>query len=261
MTASKTTDKAQLEALISQIAAAPDMLRAAPLLQAFGEVVGLQRPAVIGDYTSSELVTVEDGRTLAEVFGWASDIQQEWVDGKLNLISPIAVACRLTTRPFAWDAAAIAAQADKASPRSAAAWHLTPERGITGGITVPIHLPLCRTGSVGWVTTDAELNVHAVLEAHSDRFRLAALRFMDLVFMARTDKALEKTPVRLSEREFECLNWVALGRTDTEIGAIIHRSPTTVRFHVENAMAKLDASNRAQAVATASQLGLIHTLD
>lgn len=261
MAVAKSKQPARLNALIAELAQASDVLSAAPLLQQFGEVVGMQRPAVIGDYTSSELVTVEDGRTLAEVFGWDGDLQVAWVEGKLNLISPIAVACRLTTRPFAWDAAAIATQADEGSPRSAAAWHLTPERGITSGITVPIHLPLCRTGSVGWVTTDATLDTHGLLEAHTDRFRLAAHRFMDLVFTARADKALEKYPVQLSEREFECLNWVALGRTDMEIGEIIHRSPTTVRFHVENAMAKLDASNRAQAVATASQLGLIHTLD
>jgi ATP/maltotriose-dependent transcriptional regulator MalT len=55
--------------------------------------------------------------------------------------------------------------------------------------------------------------------------------------------------------------WVALGRTDTEIAAILHRSPTTARFHVDNAIEKLGARNRAQAVAIASQLGLIHAID
>ena len=92
--------------------------------------------------------------------------------------------------------------------------------------------------------------------------RLAGHRFMDLVYTVRAEtESSEEAPLHLSERELECLTWAALGRTDTEIGAVIHRSPTTARFHIDNAVRKLGARNRKQAVAIAARRGLIHPLD
>ena len=73
-----------------------------------------------------------------------------------------------------------------------------------------------------------------------------------------TGLACAGTIVLFRRQSVRRLTWVALGRTDGEISELIHRSPTTARFHVENAMGKLGARNRAQAVAIACQLGLIH---
>ncbi len=55
-------------------------------------------------------------------------------------------------------------------------------------------------------------------------------------------------PGVLSARERECLTWVGLGKTDWEIGKILGISKRTVRYHVENAVTKLEASSRLQAV-------------
>jgi DNA-binding CsgD family transcriptional regulator len=53
----------------------------------------------------------------------------------------------------------------------------------------------------------------------------------------------------LSPREAECLRWIAEGKTDVEAGKILHISPRTVRFHINNAKAKLGVATRIQAVA------------
>jgi LuxR family quorum sensing-dependent transcriptional regulator len=53
----------------------------------------------------------------------------------------------------------------------------------------------------------------------------------------------------LSPREFECLRWVALGKTDDEIGTILAIAPRTVRFHILNTKAKLGVETRVQAIA------------
>ncbi|MBL8772352.1 MAG: helix-turn-helix domain-containing protein [Phenylobacterium sp.] len=53
----------------------------------------------------------------------------------------------------------------------------------------------------------------------------------------------------LTLRERDALQWVAAGKSDWEIGMILGVSPTTVRFHVDNARRKLGAVNRAHAVA------------
>lgn len=52
----------------------------------------------------------------------------------------------------------------------------------------------------------------------------------------------------LTPREFECLRWVALGKTDDETGAILSIAPRTVRFHILNAKAKLGVKTRVQAI-------------
>ena len=53
----------------------------------------------------------------------------------------------------------------------------------------------------------------------------------------------------LSERERQIMRWVALGKTNPEIGCILHISEFTVKNHMKSIFGKLDVSNRAQAVA------------
>jgi DNA-binding CsgD family transcriptional regulator len=61
----------------------------------------------------------------------------------------------------------------------------------------------------------------------------------------------------LSEREIECLGWVARGKTDFEISIILGCSHAGVRYHLTRACSKLGAANRAQCVFRACQLGLL----
>jgi LuxR family transcriptional activator of conjugal transfer of Ti plasmids len=53
----------------------------------------------------------------------------------------------------------------------------------------------------------------------------------------------------LTRRELECLSWVSRGKTDQDIGRIVGVAPRTVRFHIDNAKAKLSVGTRVQAVA------------
>lgn len=53
---------------------------------------------------------------------------------------------------------------------------------------------------------------------------------------------------RLSERETEILDWVAMGKTNSEIGMILTISAFTVKNHMQRIFQKLNVFNRAQAV-------------
>jgi len=53
----------------------------------------------------------------------------------------------------------------------------------------------------------------------------------------------------LTERELQILNWVAKGKTNPEIGAILVISAFTVKNHIQRMFKKLNVTNRAQAVA------------
>jgi DNA-binding NarL/FixJ family response regulator len=61
----------------------------------------------------------------------------------------------------------------------------------------------------------------------------------------------------LSEREREVLRLVAEGLSNKEIGRRLSISERTARFHVTSILNKLGASTRAQAVALATQRGLL----
>ena len=56
----------------------------------------------------------------------------------------------------------------------------------------------------------------------------------------------------LSERESEIMKWVALGKTNAEIGSILNVSSFTIKNHMQRIFKKLDVFNRAQAVSTFS---------
>ena len=61
----------------------------------------------------------------------------------------------------------------------------------------------------------------------------------------------------LSERERECLFWVAEGKTTDEVALILGVSYNTVNSYVTHAIQKFSASNRVMAVATAIRSGII----
>jgi DNA-binding CsgD family transcriptional regulator len=61
----------------------------------------------------------------------------------------------------------------------------------------------------------------------------------------------------LTEREIDCLNWTAAGKTSAEIADILTLSEHTVNHYLNRATKKLDTVNRTQAVAKALRIGLI----
>jgi DNA-binding CsgD family transcriptional regulator len=61
----------------------------------------------------------------------------------------------------------------------------------------------------------------------------------------------------LTEREIDCLNWTAEGKTSAEISEILGLSEHTVNHYLNRATRKLDTVNRTQAVAKAIRTGII----
>jgi DNA-binding NarL/FixJ family response regulator len=62
----------------------------------------------------------------------------------------------------------------------------------------------------------------------------------------------------LSPREVEVLQALAEGRSTKEIGEALYISAKTVKNHLGNIFAKLDAHDRTQAVLAGIRLGLVH---
>lgn len=70
-------------------------------------------------------------------------------------------------------------------------------------------------------------------------------------------KLMPETTQKLSEREVEILRWTAEGKTSGEIAQIVGITERTVNFHINNAMIKLNATNKTAAVVRAVVLGLL----
>ncbi|MFQ5480576.1 MAG: LuxR C-terminal-related transcriptional regulator [Thermodesulfobacteriota bacterium] len=66
-----------------------------------------------------------------------------------------------------------------------------------------------------------------------------------------------KKATGLSIREQEVLAWVKEGKTNWEISMILSISERTVKFHVQNIEHKLNAVNKAHAIALAMESGLV----
>nr|WP_315490904.1 XrtB/PEP-CTERM-associated transcriptional regulator EpsA [uncultured Rhodoferax sp.] len=66
------------------------------------------------------------------------------------------------------------------------------------------------------------------------------------------DAASENEVTVLSEREAGIMKWVAMGKTNGEIGSILDVSTFTVKNHMQRIFKKLDVLNRAQAVSAFS---------
>jgi transcriptional regulator EpsA len=63
----------------------------------------------------------------------------------------------------------------------------------------------------------------------------------------------------VTERERQILLWVREGKSNHQIAEVLGISPLTVKNHVQKILRKLGASNRAQAVAEALQLGVLES--
>lgn len=75
--------------------------------------------------------------------------------------------------------------------------------------------------------------------------------------LSKVHLGLLKDAPALTPREVEVLNWAKFGKTNWEISLQLNVSERAVKFHIENAIKKLHANNRSQAIAVALSQGLI----
>ena len=69
-------------------------------------------------------------------------------------------------------------------------------------------------------------------------------------------KATAEDNTGLSERETQIMAWVAMGKTNSEIGSILSISGFTVKNHMQRIFQKLNVFNRAQAVSKVTRVSL-----
>ena len=238
-------------------AAALDVDRLAVRVQETGDAIGLPCVAVSADIGSPEPVRNSSGAPFAEtLFRWVDPDLRYWEDRGFALRSFFIQAVRVCSEPFYYAHGRL--ETWRRNAALDAMNRLGPDErfGVGAAIIAPAYLPGGVIGAVVWATADADFPVEPTFSGHAPALHALALHFV----AAAHDQAARRsnaTPMQLTRREIQCLKWGAAGKTDAEIGLIMHISVPTVRFHMTNAARKLNVTGRSQAIYRAATLGYV----
>lgn len=114
-------------------------------------------------------------------------------------------------------------------------------------------------GTVGLLTfvRSAEIITRAELDAKEHQMIALTMLAHSAMSQMLAPKQMPECTQTLTPRERQVLQWLASGKTYSETGRIIQIDERTVKFHLGNAMRKLNAVNKAQATFKAAVLGLL----
>lgn len=124
-------------------------------------------------------------------------------------------------------------------------------QGVRTGISFRIRMPRGRGASLNFYS--AYSHTQKELEAAMQRLFLVGHQVH-----ARLEPRLSRRYDKLlSDREAECLEWIALGKSNPEIATLLGLSPDTVKEHVQSLFHKLKVNGRAQAVSRGHMLAYL----
>jgi len=118
-----------------------------------------------------------------------------------------------------------------------------------------------RAGAIGYLLKDmpSEQLVDAIRSAAKGQSPIGPEMARKLVNLVTHSPAMSKSSVvsELSDREIEVLKLIAAGLSNKEIAEQLVIAEGTAKNHVSNILSKLEARDRAQAVARAKELGVL----
>lgn len=121
-------------------------------------------------------------------------------------------------------------------------------------------LNICAGVSVPWHNALGNHYALTLCDNHSidvDKQALSLLALPLLEAIVIEDQLNNTFLASLSNRERDCLQWAAAGKTSLETSIILGLSPHTINQYLTKATEKLGAVNRTHAVTKAVRLGLI----
>lgn len=118
-----------------------------------------------------------------------------------------------------------------------------------------------RAGAIGYLLKDmpSEQLAEAIRSAARGQSPIGPEMARKLVNLVTQSPAISRSTVvsELSDREIEVLKLIAEGLSNKEIAEKLVIAEGTAKNHVSNILSKLEARDRAQAVARAKELGLV----
>ena len=161
-------------------------------------------------------------------------------------IDPVVAHCKRSVLPIVWE--------KKVFGTAPNLWELAQAHGVHQGWTQAVHdfqgvFSMLTLGRCKGEVSPEELYEKAgqVLWLCHAMHAVVAQKF--------AEEADAKPPSKLTPRETEILKWSAMGKTASDIAAILCLSERTVGFHISSCFKKLGVNNKIAAVLRASKMG------
>jgi DNA-binding CsgD family transcriptional regulator len=208
----------------------------------------------LGFETVSAITVVERGAGLPEfitVDNTPDAFTGTYSDPTMQKLDPVMQHIKRHSLPIIWD------QGTYITQGASELWEHQASFGYRTGIAMALHMPEGRHFLLGVDRDSALPKSPTELQRLVADLQLFAVHAQESALRLLVPQSLQPERPSLTPRELECLRWTMEGKTAWEVGAILGISERTAVLHVNNAMHKLGAVNKHQAVLKALRLGLI----
>ena len=177
---------------------------------------------------------------------WSSTYPTKWLNHYFanNYLEsdPLIQQASRDVAPVVWDG-----NESKIQPEF---WEEARAHGVMHGWALGTHGKHMTTGMLSLARSHDKVGL---LELSDKEPQLVCLSHVThgLISAIETKEFGTKIDHQLTDREIEVLRWSAGGKTAEEIGTILGITPRTVTFHITSSLAKLNSTNKTQAVAKA----------
>lgn len=183
----------------------------------------------------------------AVITNFPRDWCQRYFERKYHAIDPVVRRTPMLSGPVLWDQLGHQFQLRACEQR---VLDEAREAGLKRGISVPLFGPLGRVSVASFASQFDDADPH-----HCTR-QLYVLAWNFHVALAEIARPPDRSCVTkniLSEREKDCLRWVAEGKSSWEIAMMLKVRENAVNSLLKNAMRKLCSANRSHGIAKAPQ--------
>lgn len=230
-------------ALLKSIAALATQYDIVRLLKKITEFYGLRAFLV----TRLPGATNHTLQSTSVISSWPGDLMARYDQASLMGSSSVLGRLRGSTLPFVVD---LEERATSGDSRDADVLALFKAHNMARFGVFPVSDPEGQRGAVSFYGDRPALSDQEMLE-----LSMISIHVFDRLY--QIGRTSQKPGEGLTEREIDCLNWTAAGKTSAEISEILGLSEHTVNHYLNRATRKLDTVNRTQAVAKALRTGII----
>lgn len=182
------------------------------------------------------------------ITSWPAELLQRYDEEGMLQRSRVMAQLKKSTTPFSVSLDFLVS-GDENAPKKPVVG-LFERFDMINSVWFPVHDITTMRGAVSFSGNKTSLPTSQLAEL----FYISSHIFARLSEIRRLDL---RVPETLNEREIDCLNWTAAGKTSAEIAEIMMLSEHTINHYLNRATKKLDTVNRTQAVAKALRVGLI----
>ncbi len=221
------------------------------------QAAGFGLEGLIYDYTPVPFTP--DGQvvppTIVSMRNMPNDMEAMWFDEGLYLSDPVQIMALRSIQPLYWSYHFDEPSVLTPTAQGAVANYLRDSQ-LARGLTIPVQTPSkgCATVTGFWRQPPDKQVLESFFVAE---FMLFAHKLHGTLLLEAKQEDLTTVAVRLTPRESECIRLCAEGLSDKQVAYVLGRSISTVVMHLQSAMRKLGARNRAQAIARAAHYGIL----